>query len=102
MVEDDLAVHVLNQDPERLRGSVDLSVKKFKIEKTETRQGVPQCIVGTCADLVVPLEVGRDGELYFERGAGDGLQVDGQVQFGELVHVLVDGLPHFWHPNELT
>lgn len=53
-------------------------------------------------DLVVPLEVGRDGELHFQRGAGDGLQVDGQVQFGELVHVLVDGLPHFGHPDELA
>lgn len=58
--------------------------------------------MGTRVDLVVPLEVGRDGELHFQRGAGDGLQVDGQVQFGELVHVLVDGLPHFGHPDELA
>lgn len=58
--------------------------------------------MGTCADLVVPLKVGRDGELHFESGAGDGLQVDGEVQFGELVHVLVDGLAHFGHPDELT
>lgn len=58
--------------------------------------------MGRCADLVVPLEVGRDGELHLQRGAGDGLQVDGQVQLGKLVHVLVDGLPHFGHPDELA
>lgn len=54
------------------------------------------------ADLIVPLEVRCDGELHFQRGAGDGLQVNSQVQFGELVHIFVDGLPHFWHSDELT
>ena len=54
------------------------------------------------ADLVVPLEVRGDGELHFEGGACDGLQVDGQVQLGELVDVLVDGLPHLGHADQLT
>ena len=51
--------------------------------------------------LIIPLEVRRDGELHLQRGAGDGLQVDSQIQFGELVDVLVDGLPHFGHSDQL-
>lgn len=58
--------------------------------------------MGIAADLIVPLEVRRDSELHFQCGAGDGLQVNSQVQFGELVHIFVDGLPHFWHSDELT
>lgn len=54
------------------------------------------------SDLVVPLEVRRDGELHLQSGACDGLQVDSQVQFGELVDVFVDGFPHFGHSDQLA
>ena len=57
---------------------------------------------GGSTDLVVPLEVGRDGELHLEGGAGDGLKVHGQVQLGELVDVLVDGLSHLGHADQLS
>lgn len=58
--------------------------------------------MGLTTDLVIPLEVGRDGELHFQSRAGDRLQMDCQVQFGKLVDVFVDGLPHFWHSDQLT
>lgn len=60
------------------------------------------CVAGMTTYLVVPLEVGCDGELHFQRRASDGLQVDGQIQLRELMDVLVDRLPHFWHSDELT
>lgn len=71
-------------------------------KEAATATPLVQCIVGLTTDLVIPLEVRRDGELHFQCRAGDGLQMDSQVQFGELVDVLVDGLPHFWHSDELT
>lgn len=58
--------------------------------------------VSVPTDLVIPLEVRCDGELHFQCRAGDRLQVDSQVQFGELMHVFMDGLTHFWHSDELT
>lgn len=61
-----------------------------------------QSFVGLTTDLVIPLEVRRDGELHLQCGAGDGLQMDSQVQFGKLVDVFVDGFPHFWHSDQLT
>lgn len=53
-------------------------------------------------DLLVPLEVGRDGELHLQGGARDRLQVHRQLQLGEEVDVLVDGLPHLGHADELA
>ncbi len=58
--------------------------------------------MGLKTHLVIPLEVRRNGELHFQRRAGNGLQVDSQVQFGELVDIFVDGLPHFRHSDQLT
>jgi len=57
---------------------------------------------GLVTDLVVPLEVGGDGELHLQGGACDGLQVHRQVQLGELVDVLVDGLAHLRHADQLA
>lgn len=69
-------------------------------EKLKT--GSLQCCASPTSHLIVPLEVRRDRELHFQRGARDWLQVHGQVQFRELVHVLVDSLAHFWHADELA
>lgn len=73
------------------------SVRRLKKQTVEL-----QSIMGLTTDLIIPLEVRRDGELHFQCRAGNGLQVDSQVQFGELVDVFVDGLPHFRHSDELT
>lgn len=61
-----------------------------------------QHIVALPTDLVVPLEVRRDGEFHLQGRTGNGLQMDSQVQFGELVDEFVDGLPHFWHSDQFT
>lgn len=53
-------------------------------------------------DLVIPLEIWCDGELYFQSGACDGLQMNCQVQLWELMDVLMNGLPHLWHADQLT
>ena len=53
-------------------------------------------------DLLLPLEVRGDGELHLERGSRDGLNVHGELQLGELVDVLVDGLAHLGHADQLT
>lgn len=62
----------------------------------------PQRFVSLMSHLIVPLEVRRDRELHLQCGARDWLQVHSQVQFRELVHILVDGLAHFWHSDELA
>lgn len=53
-------------------------------------------------DLVIPLEIWCDGEFHFQSGACDGLQMNCQVQLWELMDVLMNGLPHLWHANQLT
>ena len=53
-------------------------------------------------DLLLPLEVWGDGELHLECGSCDGLNVHGELQLGELVDVLVDGLAHLGHADQLT
>jgi hypothetical protein len=73
--EDDFAVDVLNDDPERFRATVH---------------------------LLVPLEVGGDGELDAEEGAGDGLDVSLKLEFGELVDQAVDETTSLRLTNELT
>lgn len=99
VVEDDLAVHVLNQDPESFRRSMNLQEEgEYKTQ----RHAPLLCSASLMSHLIVPLEVRRDRELHLQRGAGDWLQVHGQVQFRELVHVLVDSLAHFWHSDELA
>ena len=40
----------------------------------------------------IPLEVGRDGEVHFDDGAGDGLHAGRQLQARELVDQLVHRL----------
>jgi len=40
-------------------------------------------------NFLVPLEVWRDGQLYAQSGSGDGLDVDSQLQFWELMDVFV-------------
>lgn len=102
VVEDHLAVHVLNQDPERLGRPVNLRAENLKCQEAERQTVHVWSIVGLSTDLVIPLEVRRDGELHFQSRAGDGLQMDGQVQFGELVDVFVDRLPHFRHSDQLA
>lgn len=52
--------------------------------------------------LFVPLEVRRDGQLHLQGGARDGLQMHRQLQLGEQVDVLVDGLAHLRHTDELA
>lgn len=52
-------------------------------------------------DLFVPLEVGCDGQLHFQGGACDRLQVHRQLQLGKQVDIFVDGLPHLGHADEL-
>lgn len=61
-----------------------------------------QIYVARLTNLVLPLEVRRDGQLHFERGASDRLDMDCQVQFGELVHIFMNGLTHLWHADQLT
>lgn len=56
----------------------------------------------TATDLIVPLEVRRDGELHFQSGASDGLEMNGEVQSWELMDVFVNGLPHLWHSNQFA
>lgn len=53
-------------------------------------------------DLLIPLEVGRDGQLHLQGGARDWLEVHRQLQLGEEVDILVDGLPHLGHADELA
>lgn len=53
-------------------------------------------------DLVIPLEIWCDGELHFQSGACDWLQMNCQVQLWELMDVLMNGLPHLWHADQLT
>ena len=72
VVQDGLAVHVLHDHPERLGGAVD---------------------------LLVPGEVGREGQLEPQHGARDGLHVALQLQTRQLVHRAVDGLAHLGEPH---
>ena len=78
-------------------------------------------------DLLVPLEVRRDGQLHLQSGPahththstvpqlntstlicctmyvpGDRLYMHGQLQLGQLVDVFVDGLAHLWHADQLS
>ena len=75
VVQHDLRVDVLDEDPEPLAVAVD---------------------------LVVPLEVGGEGEVDAEGGARDGLDVADEVELGELVDVLVDGAPQLGHADQLA
>lgn len=71
-------------------------------QKAEKQTVLLKSIMVLTTDLVIPLKVRCDGELHLQCGAGDGLQVNSQVQFGELVDIFVDGLTHFWHSDQLT
>ena len=73
-VQDGLLVAVLDEDPPGLHGAVA---------------------------FVVPLEVGGHGEVHPQHAAGDGLHAGGQLEAGELVDELVEGLAHFGHPDQL-
>ena len=53
-------------------------------------------------DLLVPLEVGRDGEFYAQRRSSDWLDVHGEVEFGDLMEVFVQHLAGLWHANQLA
>lgn len=44
-------------------------------------------------DFGVPEEVGGEGEVDAEEGAGDGLDLGGELEFGETVHETVHELP---------
>ena len=52
--------------------------------------------------LLLPLEVGRDGELHPQRGPRNRLHVHGELQLGELVHVLVDSFAQLGHADQLA
>jgi len=69
VVEDELGVDVLHEDPEGL---------------------------ATPVHLLVPLEVRLDEELYLEAGARYGQDVNGELELGDLVDVLVDELAELW------
>mmetsp|Transcript_28044 Transcript_28044/g.66664 ORF Transcript_28044/g.66664 Transcript_28044/m.66664 type:complete len:432 (-) Transcript_28044:2560-3855(-) len=56
----------------------------------------------SAVDLVVPLEVGGDGELHFEHVARHRLDVRGQLELGELVDEAVDRLAHLRVPDQLS
>ena len=53
-------------------------------------------------DFFVPLEVWSDSQFDLQRWPCDWLDVDRQLQLGELVHVLVDGLAKLGHSYELS
>ena len=73
--EYDLAVHVLQEDPECLTVSVD---------------------------LLIPLEVRSESELHPELRPDDVLDVAYQLLLGELMDVLVDGLAELRHHDQFT
>mmetsp|Transcript_57678 Transcript_57678/g.103594 ORF Transcript_57678/g.103594 Transcript_57678/m.103594 type:complete len:900 (+) Transcript_57678:1228-3927(+) len=75
LMQDLLAVHILDEDPEGLRAAMNAGI---------------------------PLEVGSDGELHHEAGASDRLHVGTQIKLGKLVNKLVDGLAHFWEADQLA
>jgi hypothetical protein len=52
--------------------------------------------------LLLPLEVGGDGELDAEEGAGDGLDVGLKFEFRELVDEAVNETTGFGLANKLT
>ena len=75
VVQNRLAVVVLHEDPKGLHAAVQ---------------------------LVVPLEVRRDGEVHLKHGARDGLHRRRQLQPWELMHEAVDGLAHLGETNQLA
>lgn len=50
--------------------------------------------------LFIPLEVRGNGELYFQGGAGNGLQVDRELQLWKQMNVFVDCLAHLGHSDQ--
>jgi len=52
--------------------------------------------LATPVHLLVPLEVRLDEELYLEAGARYGQDVNGELELGDLVDVLVDELAELW------
>lgn len=70
-----LRIHIFHQDPEGLRLAVH---------------------------LVVPLEVGRDGQLHPQCGARDRLDVRGELEARELVNVAMERPAQFGSANQLA
>ena len=75
VVEDELGVDVLDEQPEGL---------------------------GAAVHLLVPLEVGLDEQLDLEGGARDRQDVHGQLELGQLVDVLVDELAELGRAHQLA
>mmetsp|Transcript_111441 Transcript_111441/g.322178 ORF Transcript_111441/g.322178 Transcript_111441/m.322178 type:complete len:958 (-) Transcript_111441:1198-4071(-) len=74
LMQDLLAIHILNKDPERLCPPVHSRV---------------------------PLEVWGDGQLHHEARSGDRLHVCAEIQLRELMHKLVDRLAHLLELDQL-
>ena len=49
-----------------------------------------------------PTILAHHGQTMEKDVPGDWLNVHGQLQLGQLVDILVDGLAHLWHANQLT